>query len=93
MNRTHHVTGAVIREAVWTGNAFLRTVIREENRSQQIILLHIREVGPALVHSTGWTTGVRSQQALRFSLLATASRPVLGHTQPSIHWVPGALSP
>jgi hypothetical protein len=34
-----------------------------------------------------------SRQGLRILLFATASRPVLGPTQPPIQWVPGVLSP
>jgi hypothetical protein len=29
---------------------------------------------------------------MRFLLSATSSRPALGHTQPPIQWVPGALT-
>jgi hypothetical protein len=37
--------------------------------------------------------GFDSRQEQRFfSIFATASRPVLGPTQPPIQWVPGALS-
>jgi hypothetical protein len=30
---------------------------------------------------------------VRFFLFSTASRPLLGSTQPPIQWVPGALTP
>jgi hypothetical protein len=42
----------------------------------------------------GWTIEVRgfdSRQELGIFLFTTASRPVLGPTQPPIQWVPGAL--
>jgi hypothetical protein len=37
--------------------------------------------------------GFESRQGLSIFLLTTAFRPALGPTQPSIQWVPGALSP
>jgi hypothetical protein len=36
--------------------------------------------------------GFESRQGLGIFLYTTASRPVLGPTQPPIQWVPGALS-
>jgi hypothetical protein len=36
---------------------------------------------------------VPSPQGQRIFLLAPASRPVLGPTQPPVQWVPGILSP
>jgi hypothetical protein len=44
---------------------------------------------------TGWTIGVLgfdSRQGTGIFLFTTASRTALGSTQPSIQWVPGALS-
>jgi hypothetical protein len=43
----------------------------------------------------GWTIGVLgfdSRRELGICLFTTASRTALGHTQPPIQWVPGALS-
>jgi hypothetical protein len=48
-----------------------------------------------LLISTGWTIGVLgfdSQWGLGIFLFTTASRKVLGPSQPPIQWVPGALS-
>jgi hypothetical protein len=42
--------------------------------------------------ATGWTIGVVGRN-LRIFLFTTASRTVLGPTQPHIHWLPGAPSP
>jgi hypothetical protein len=45
--------------------------------------------------ATGWTIGILgfdSQRRLGIFLFTTASRTVLGPTQPPIQWVPGALS-
>jgi hypothetical protein len=39
--------------------------------------------------ATGWKAGVRYSVGARDVLLFTASRPVLGPTQPPIQWVPG----
>jgi hypothetical protein len=36
--------------------------------------------------------GFESRQGLKIFLFTTASRPVLGPTQPPIQWIPGALS-
>jgi len=36
--------------------------------------------------------GFESWQGLGIFLFTTTSRPALGHTQPPIQWVPGALS-
>jgi hypothetical protein len=44
---------------------------------------------------TGWTIGVLgfdSRRGLGIFLFTTASITALGHTQPPIQWVPGALS-
>jgi hypothetical protein len=41
----------------------------------------------------GWTVGVRFPTEARVFLYSTASRPALKPTQPSIQWVPRALSP
>jgi hypothetical protein len=44
----------------------------------------------------GWTIGVLgfdSRRGLGIFLFTTASRTVLGTTEPLIQWVPGALSP
>lgn len=38
--------------------------------------------------STGWTTRVRFQAVAEIFILATASRPTLGHTHRPIQWVP-----
>jgi hypothetical protein len=46
--------------------------------------------------SMGWTTnelGFNSRQERDISVLSTESRPILGFTQFSIRYVPGALSP
>jgi hypothetical protein len=45
--------------------------------------------------ATGWTIGVLgfdSRRGLGILLFTTASRTVLGPTQPPIQWVSGALS-
>jgi len=44
--------------------------------------------------SPSWTTGVQFTEGtmMEILLLATASRSVLGSTQPHIQWVPGALT-
>jgi hypothetical protein len=38
-------------------------------------------------------TGFDPRQRQKIFLLASASRPALGHTQPPVQWVPGVLSP
>jgi hypothetical protein len=45
--------------------------------------------------ATGWTIGVLgfdSRRGLGIFLFTNASRTALGHTQPPIQWIPGALS-
>jgi hypothetical protein len=44
---------------------------------------------------TGWTIGIlgfNSRRGLGIFLFTTASRTILGPTQPPIQWLPGALS-
>jgi hypothetical protein len=43
--------------------------------------------------ATGWTAGVRFSSGLRDCFYSTASRLVMGLTQPPIQWVQRALSP
>jgi hypothetical protein len=42
--------------------------------------------------ATGRTAGDRFRQGQECFLFSTMSRPALGPTQPSIQWVPGAVS-
>jgi len=44
-------------------------------------------------YETGWTIWVRILARTSIFLFAATSRPVLGPTQPPIHWVLGAPSP
>jgi predicted membrane protein len=43
--------------------------------------------------ATGYTAGVRLPVGARYLLYSTSFTPALGHTQPPIQWVTGALSP
>jgi hypothetical protein len=52
---------------------------------------HDRSLGIATRLRAG-RAGFDSRQGLEIFLFATVSRPALGPTQPSIQWVPGALS-
>jgi hypothetical protein len=69
---------------------YLKTEFCNSNKKTILYLLsNLSDVAPGY-GLDGW--GFESRQGLGIFLSTTASRPTLGPTQPSIHWVPGALS-
>jgi hypothetical protein len=67
--------------------------IRRDVKYFRINLMNLAQL--AQRWATDWTIGVLgfdSRQGLGIFLFTTASRTVLGHTQPPIQWVQGALS-
>jgi hypothetical protein len=69
-------------------------IINATHRSHKTVTVYLKSVqlsGTALGHGVDdW--GFESRQGLEMFIFTTASRPVLGSTQPPIQWVPGAIS-